>query len=1563
MKDKNKKRDPMPPSDATPEEIGEFWDTHSLADYWDETHEVEFQVNLKSRRNLSPHEEGAAEQSDTLLVEEGWQKLKELIQSIKPADFEKLVAALLTSFFKVPFVVARSGDQPRGDARNLTGEVSIQAKKYSDKTALRAVEIVGDIDRAKRNLQDLQVYVLAISRGPDEQLLSELEDIEKDTGLDIVVLELADDLSDLGVLCVTFWENVREFFDPSDTGQQFLGWVGIEKDKLETTGQISKLRDRLKYAIQTQKHVQKDIEKYLLKYFSRGEGFNSINLSEAIDREPLESKIADWWETEEAPVCCLEGKEGHGKTWLAAKCMRAICKNEDVITFWLDSKDWRGSKSIFHLLHNCFNLIYPSYELGKITKLQNKPAKIWRKTLIVLDGVNEQNAIETAQRILAEYFRNDESEWRDRIRFLFTTRPLDDYPDFENYLWGECHKISIDPFNDSELQEALTRKGLRLDDLSDSLKDIARIPRYFQRCIELRDEFGSFDVVTKEMVLWADLLDKIDRTDPQIKQKFGWHRAKDAQEILADFAKQAKWTNVGPQASVQLLEKYFPSYREVRHDLEEQNIAIEAGPLQAKLSPDHIVLGWALYLANLFDCTEFTGIKDFAEGFQNALEPIPSEDLRTEALFVALQITAIPTELDILQEQLSQKRAALMLAWFDSHNAQITNKRISFWVQTDTDAYAQFVKVQLETHNQPNYEEALIGPLAQVWLHQTGQIDQLRLRLTKWFLAPLTDDGSEDIVYVGHKGNQFPREKDDIQAQLSRAAISILSQRPERQFLETLANCYAGLQSGKKSDKNVHRLFYVSENLGRLMRWGYTEVVLDDLCSLAEQAQGNGFLLSGIYKLAADLQVADLPRLLQRPLSEEDRELYARAKQSRRNFKSAFDRVSNQEQLLTGESPEANVKGNYYGLDYLAVRTDLPDLRSKDVLEIKKLLNYISKNAELSRSASMTLEDSCIDNLLPWIAKYNPESYAKLACCLKINPLNNEHPQFNLLSIPGLIFQPDDCSKITEAILGMKQRLAQSDDSSADPAWFASLLTETLLFCAPEEKLTDWFKFLASHESLRVSICDDTLPCLLRELLPETIVRLAQQKLEKLWSSSSDNQTGNNNESKEFSEEEFWWTLYAYGAPIDENTINYALEALKVRDIDSTGTFPMLWLALSGPNQFLAETLNDEKIRKHLFSRNGKRFIISIYEGENVPSYDMLMSLLPPRIVGYFLCSPDRCSDLSQWGKEIIEWIFSNLQGIMVDFDYNSKIRFSVNPKILWTWAEQDTTNFLQLADEYLTRLSKFPQYSQALSDFTDTIRCLLLRFQPDKAKRYYHQWNTASFKTVYRTSYGVPTLLAQLWTVEYCNSPQHRQFRRELLEECLNDEEIMFMTLAALTEGGQEELWSLVTQEYIKSPYAKKRNLGVSILPWFGSDKAIEELEQLKSDDPSQWVRGHAWWAYEVAQQERSCREVYREALRTQDLFRISAVFEQIKPALSPTARWWHYEVEKEEGFHEESQEIDPRLDALHYRFWYRWGNSTKTNGNIELFGRKLKDYCRGEKLPGGQPPRIAPWWKPTSD
>lgn len=38
---------------ATLEEIADFWDNHSLADYWDQTHEVEFEVRAIRRQRIT----------------------------------------------------------------------------------------------------------------------------------------------------------------------------------------------------------------------------------------------------------------------------------------------------------------------------------------------------------------------------------------------------------------------------------------------------------------------------------------------------------------------------------------------------------------------------------------------------------------------------------------------------------------------------------------------------------------------------------------------------------------------------------------------------------------------------------------------------------------------------------------------------------------------------------------------------------------------------------------------------------------------------------------------------------------------------------------------------------------------------------------------------------------------------------------------------------------------------------------------------------------------------------------------------------------------------------------------------------------------------------------------------------------------------------------------------------------------------------------------------------------------------------------------------------------------
>ncbi len=38
---------------STMEEIGNFWDNHSLADRWDQTHEVDFDVRAQRRRRIT----------------------------------------------------------------------------------------------------------------------------------------------------------------------------------------------------------------------------------------------------------------------------------------------------------------------------------------------------------------------------------------------------------------------------------------------------------------------------------------------------------------------------------------------------------------------------------------------------------------------------------------------------------------------------------------------------------------------------------------------------------------------------------------------------------------------------------------------------------------------------------------------------------------------------------------------------------------------------------------------------------------------------------------------------------------------------------------------------------------------------------------------------------------------------------------------------------------------------------------------------------------------------------------------------------------------------------------------------------------------------------------------------------------------------------------------------------------------------------------------------------------------------------------------------------------------
>lgn len=1470
-----------------------------------------------------------------------WKDLKECIQNMEASDFETLVAKLLTALLNEPFWVARAGDQPSGDARSDSRQIVIQAKRYTT-TRFDASSIEGDIHQAKRTLPELQVYVLAASRDVPAQLRNRLDAVEKDTGLDIVTLELSEKLSDIGALCVTFWKDVRDFDCFATPKAALSKWVQEAAASPETQKKIEELHGRLGQGTQTYEWVQKEASVYLNKRFGENRHHRmrfpyEIDLSKAIRCPSLASAIEAWWHNSPQP-CYLEGEEGVGKSWSAAAGVKSICDAENVVTFWLDSPEWEDCKSIEELLHSCFKCVYSSRD-GKIATLQKKIENGWRQPpLIVLDGVNERPAIIAAKRILDEYFRHEDA-WKDRIRLLFTTRPLEAYRDFEHTLWKGCHPIRVPPFNDLELTAALTQEECPADELPDALREIASIPRYFQTCVRLREELQTFDAVTKELVLWVDLCDKIERTAPQIRQKLDWQMTEDAKDILAKLAREAKWqkAETAPHAPGQLFRECFnePSYSEIRQDLVERRIASKASKMQAVLSPGHVKLGWALYLSKIFDATEVDNVRDLADRFQQELEPIPSEELRTEALFVALQLTAIAPP-DIPPEQLTQKRAALMHAWLCSHNAQQTHARVSFWAKKDPDVYAHVVELQFEAPNAANRELALIKPLATVWREEEEAEKALHRHpyLTRWLRMPAQPLANPSEGGCISRDSREMRKREHAQTRLAAAALSILSQRPASQFLKTLARCAAHLRD---EDNRYGRDF--DRTLRLLMRWGYTEAVVDALGSLAEQAE-DADVLAGVRHLAASLRQAELPPILQQPLTREEREWLA---QWQRRFKPLADRIRERDPLFTSESPEEHAKRGYPGLGELAVRTDLPALRELDRVKIKQVLRYIPKVA-------------CMEELMPWCAKFEPEAYAKLACDFKVDILKHNAPLYNLHRVQGVIFEPNARAKLTAALLGnLQQRLAQGDTSSQNIAHDARLLTQTLLFTATADELMEWFEFLAEHEPLRPSIAWEPFLTLFPYLLPASVVKLARQKVQALPLPSSDAQTTAKDGTLPWSEQEYWCALYAYGTRPEPDAVNWGMDELKRREPNAAGTFPLLWLALSEPHQFLVHAATDERLHRHLFAENSRLFTVPIYGGNDAPPEETLQSL-PPEIVGSFLCSPDRRTAFSRWGRALLKNPSSILQGPEGIPGLVAASHFTIDRDVLRIWAEQHPDEFLEVAEPFL---SQPPRYRKVLIDLTDAVLCLLLRFKPSTAMAYYRRWEAENARTVYHTDYRVPTFLSQLWRVKDCNLLAHRQFRRSLLEETPNDYNIMCMTRAALAEGGGDELWQLATQEYLASNTAKERNLGVSILPWFGTKAAIALLKRLQSEDPSDWVRGHAKWAYEVAQQERSCRAVYREALQTRDLLRISAVFEPLKPALSPMALWWHHLIEEEE-LGDVTSDSDAKLHALLHQFWYRWRNALKSNPHREVFGRRLRDYCRGDKLQGSILPKIAPWWEP---
>jgi hypothetical protein len=293
----------------------------------------------------------------------------------------------------------------------------------------------------------------------------------------------------------------------------------------------------------------------------------------------------------------------------------------------------------------------------------------------------------------------------------------------------------------------------------------------------------------------------------------------------------------------------------------------------------------------------------------------------------------------------------------------------------------------------------------------------------------------------------------------------------------------------------------------------------------------------------------------------------------------------------------------------------------------------------------------------------------------------------------------------------------------------------------------------------------------------------------------------------------------------------------------------------------------------------------------------------------------------------------------------------------LTVWAKRNPTDFANLAERYFGSLLEEPMLQLKFGAFTDTVISALVSVDPARAFGYWCDIEESDVKAYACGISGAPTFAEDIWSKDLNSFPVIQVVRRHFFERCGDDEKIMSATCGALSVGNRDELVSLCRDSFLTAYVARERCLAVSILPWIADQDIIGILEDLVTKDPSLWVRKHAAWAVETARSEWSCMHIYREALAQPCAEKMSALLHCMKPALLPSARWWRRSVESESDFRRSC--ADRYKKAIVASFWLHWECSSGSKSGTKVAGRKLSEFCRGDKLDPNRTVRLWPWWK----
>ncbi|MDD2367651.1 MAG: TIR domain-containing protein [Sulfuricurvum sp.] len=1194
----------------------------------------------------------------------------------------------------------------------------------------------------------------------------------------------------------------------------------------------------------------------------------------SIERDK-EKELNKWVNNDQSPIAYIEGEEGAGKTILAYQFLNRL-SNKGYFTFGFSSIEWQEITFIEEIIKKSFGL-------STFDEYNEFFANFEKPIVILLDGVNEKNTLQAYNRIYIDFKRN-KNIFKNNVKLLFTTRSLKDYSDFDPKYWSESTKIELGKLSDTEFDSLLSLHGSDLthETFPSNLIDLAKIPRYFSQALKLKDCFGSFDHVTKALLLWEGLKEQI-QSDDKFRDILKITSEHDLENKLIDFILHENFDPLNGKVDFRIIRDIFnKNYDEIKTALQEIRL-FENHQRHVVIDTDLVILGYAAYLlSNIREVHHFS-IEEIADRGKHILEPFSNDHLSI--------VPKMAFHLSIVENTEGREKtkihAALLYLWLFNHNSHPSEIDLYEWADYDLASYVSVLDMvafnRKFSHRYDDFENYLISLLGHLWKSSKGIHPALNEYLKESLLSPYINEESELQ-----------------QISTIRRAIIIVHFFPMLNFLDIFVEIYHTLPD---SFYMRHLHGYISV----LMHLGYKEDYFADIITKPKHS---------IFHLMFH--------------SHELAEAFGNKQSSWDiKFNHTFLQQLTKQQFNPVLLKEYRNTSQINGFRYFACRLDT-QLQVDDLIKVENNLRLWLIDDE-KESSDFNYPTYLIEELFSLMARYNPTNLKVISFSFLMKSLEAHARIKEIEYFDQLAYDNEQKQQLVTWILKNKE---ESFSVQLQHDLYINKIIELLLCTANSNTVLKYFDFLIEKHQFSEIYFKPPILDYINLIVKDDLQALIQKKLQ--WKGRW---------LKRYKQKKYdclMTYLYIVGESTDD-LIEWSIKKLSSLTMekdemgvynDRSGDFyRRIIIERSKPSEYFFRIYQNEKLQPFFYqassSRQGGMVSHWITQEESFLSdkiYDELVEILPFDSLGVLLNHTKRFTDLERWCDQFFTTKTpSETGGYQIDAVLETL--YSYLPDKMY----RNTIDYLEKTNLSVQEGGRQPLSYNAVES---KLIQLLLFSQPKQAFNYYIKSPIAqNIQNKFTNKIFNHTFSDRI----------HKTLRAKIVRSCTNDLDILYC-VNMIVSGNLLSEFKEYIDVLLKSIYAIDRQLAISFMVWIADDESIHTIDFLLYEDDSEYVRQYAQWASHVSRQEKFVKQIYKEALLSEDLSESSIKLVQIEEFVTPTVYVWMTEMNKEYDLGNVNHSSHKRL--FFERFFYHVNQRFDSQSSIKVFDRTLKDYFRGETI-----------------